>query len=334
MNKKICITFLMVFVITFVCGCDNNNKEVKKYAWPLATCSTDKTITHVFATSFAEEVGKLSDGRMQIQVYPQSTLGGDRELLESCRDGDIPFIVQSPAPQVSFMNELSILDAPCLFRSIDEARETVSNKEFKTEIQRIYNKSGYMLLGIADQGFRVMTTNNPYDDYSSFEGQKIRTMENKFHIMFWKAIGANPTPMNFTEVYIGLQQGTIDAEENSYETIVGSKLYEQQKNIVKTNAVPDYSTLVMSKSFFDELDKNDQEIINQAAVTAEKKAHEEADKRVDMREKTLKEEGINIYDVNEDDWEKIQEDCKPVYEAIKKEAGDNLYNIYIGDVIE
>lgn len=333
MNKKICITFLMMFVITFIGGCDSN-KEVQKYAWPLATCSTDKTITHVFATSFAEEVGKLSDGRMQIQVYPQSTLGGDRELLESCRDGDIPFIVQSPAPQVSFMNELSILDAPCLFRSIDEARETVSNKEFKTEIQKVYNKSGYILLEIADQGFRVMTTNDPYDDYRSFEGQKIRTMENKFHIMFWKAIGANPTPMSFTEVYIGLQQGTIDAEENSYETIVCSKLYEQQKNVVKTNAVPDYTTLVMSKSFFDELDKKDQEIINQAAVIAAKKAHKEADKRIYMREETLKKEGINICDVDEDTWKKMKEACKPVYEAIKKESGDKLYNIYIGDINE
>ena len=61
-----------------------------------ATCSTEETITHVFASTFAEEVGKLSDGKMKIQVYPQSTLGGDRELLESCKDQDIPFVVQSP----------------------------------------------------------------------------------------------------------------------------------------------------------------------------------------------------------------------------------------------
>ena len=81
----------------------------QRYAWPLATCSTEDTITHIFATQFAKEVEKLSDGKMKINVYPQSTLGGDRELMESCKDGDIPFVVQSPAPQVSFMPQLVYL---------------------------------------------------------------------------------------------------------------------------------------------------------------------------------------------------------------------------------
>ena len=84
-------------------------EEEQRYAWPLATCSTEDTITHIFATQFAKEVEKLSDGKMKINVYPQSTLGGDRELMESCKDGDIPFVVQSPAPQVSFMPQLVYL---------------------------------------------------------------------------------------------------------------------------------------------------------------------------------------------------------------------------------
>ena len=83
-------------------------EEEQRYAWPLATCSTEDTITHIFATQFAKEVEKLSDGKMKINVYPQSTLGGDRELMESCKDGDIPFVVQSPAPQVSFMPQLCV----------------------------------------------------------------------------------------------------------------------------------------------------------------------------------------------------------------------------------
>ena len=98
-------------------------EEEQRYAWPLATCSTEDTITHIFATQFAKEVEKLSDGKMKINVYPQSTLGGDRELMESCKDGDIPFVVQSPAPQVSFMPQLCIFDTPCLFENIDDEDE-------------------------------------------------------------------------------------------------------------------------------------------------------------------------------------------------------------------
>ena len=178
----------------------------QRYAWPLATCSTEDTITHIFATQFAKEVEKLSDGKMKINVYPQSTLGGDRELMESCKDGDIPFVVQSPAPQVSFMPQLCVFDTPCVFENIDDARKAIDNADFQKEIQKIYKGAGYDLLGIADQCFRVMTSAKPFTGIESFKGQKIRTMENAYHLQFWKQMGANPTPMSFSEVYIGLQQ--------------------------------------------------------------------------------------------------------------------------------
>ena len=207
-------------------------EEEQRYAWPLATCSTEDTITHIFATQFAKEVEKLSDGKMKINVYPQSTLGGDRELMESCKDGDIPFVVQSPAPQVSFMPQLCVFDTPCVFENIDDARKAIDNPDFQKEIQKIYKGAGYDLLGIADQCFRVMTSAKPFTGIESFKGQKIRTMENAYHLQFWKQMGANPTPMSFSEVYIGLQQGTIDAQENAYEIIVSAKLYEQQKYLI------------------------------------------------------------------------------------------------------
>ena len=70
---------------------------------------------------------------------------------------------------------------------------------------------------------------------ADFKGQKIRTMENSYHMDFWKKLKASPTPMSFSEVYIGLQQGTIDAQENPYEVIVSNKLYEQQDYVVETN---------------------------------------------------------------------------------------------------
>ena len=173
-------------------------EEEQRYAWPLATCSTEDTITHIFATQFAKEVEKLSDGKMKINVYPQSTLGGDRELMESCKDGDIPFVVQSPAPQVSFMPQLCVFDTPCLFENIDDARKAIDNPDFQKEIQKIYKGAGYDLLGIADQCFRVMTSAKPFTGIESFKGQKIRTMENAYHLQFWKQMGANPTPMSWS----------------------------------------------------------------------------------------------------------------------------------------
>lgn len=307
---------------------DTSGKQT--YAWPLATCSTEGTITHVFAQTFAEEVERLSGGEMEIQVYPQSTLGGDRELMESCKDGDIPFVVQSPAPQVSFMPELCVFDTPCVFDDIEEARAAIDDPEFFSVIQGIYEDAGYQILGMADQCFRVMTSSEPFTGMESFKGQKIRTMENTYHIQFWNAVGASPTPMTFSEVYIGLQQGTIDAQENAYELIVSAKLYEQQEVLVQTNAVPDYITLIVSDDFFRDLDKEQQQIVREAAAIAQEKARESADERREQREEELAAEGMEIVEIDQQTWEEMQEACQPVYENIRKQAGDELVDLYMG----
>ncbi len=307
---------------------DTSGKQT--YAWPLATCSTEDTITHVFAQTFAEEVERLSGGEMEIQVYSQSTLGGDRELMESCKDGDIPFVVQSPAPQVSFMPELCVFDTPCVFDDIEEARAAIDDPEFFSVIQGIYEDAGYQILGMADQCFRVMTSSEPFTGMESFKGQKIRTMENTYHIQFWNAVGASPTPMTFSEVYIGLQQGTIDAQENAYELIVSAKLYEQQEVLVQTNAVPDYITLIVSDDFFRDLDKEQQQIVREAAAIAQEKARESADERRKQREEELAAEGMEIVEIDQQTWEEMQEACQPVYENIRKQAGDELVDLYMG----
>ena len=91
--------------------------EVQRYAWPLGSSSPEDTVTQIYAEKFAEEVERLSGGSMKISVYPNSVLGGDRELLESCKDGDIPFVVQNTAPQVTFMKDTAVFDMPALFEN-------------------------------------------------------------------------------------------------------------------------------------------------------------------------------------------------------------------------
>ena len=259
-----------------------------------------------------------------------TVMGGDRELLESCYDGDIPFVVQNTAPQVNFIPETAVFDAPCAFETLTEVRQTVDDPEFLDLMKAAYEKAGYELLGYSDQGFRVMSTNKKVETIDDFKGQKIRTMENAYHLQFWKQMGANPTPMSFSEVYIGLQQGTIDAQENAYEIIVSAKLYEQQKYLISTNAVPDYTTLIVSDEFYQGLTKEQQKIIDQAAKTAQEKARESADDRRVQRQKVLEDEGMQIVDVDQKTWKQMQEKCQPVYDAIRKQAGDKLVDLYMG----
>ncbi len=304
-------------------------KGQQRYAWPLATASSEDAVTHLFAIKFSQEVNRLSNGRMKIQVYSNSVLGGDRELLESCKDGDIPFIVQNTAPQVAFMPELAVFDLPEAFVSIEEARQAVDSESFFKRIAKVYQTSGYHLMVYADQGFRVLTTNKAIHQVSDLKHIKIRTMENSNHIAFWKAQGTNPTPMTFSEVYIGLQQGTIDAQENAIENIVSSKLYEQQKYLVETNHLPHYISLVVSDAFFKKLSKEDQAILQEASEIAKKYARQMADERHQERLEVLKEKGVIVLPFSEALHEEMGKNSAGVYDQIEKQVGKDLVESYL-----
>ncbi len=158
--------------------------------------------------SLQKEVSRLSHGKMKIEVYPNSTLGGDRELLESCKDGDIPFVVQNTAPQVTFLPDTAVFDLPSAFTTIQQARAAVDNEEFYQKMEKVYQKGGYKLLGYADQGFRVMSTNKNVKSINDFKGQKIRTMENSYHLKFWKTLWS--------------ESNTNDIQRSLYRTSAGN----------------------------------------------------------------------------------------------------------------
>lgn len=310
-------------------GCGSSNEEVQRYSWPPATASPEDTVTQIFAEKFAEEVSDLSNGKMKIQVYANSTLGGDRDLLETCADGDIPFVVQNTAPQVSFMSDLAVFDLPCVFDSLDDCRKKIDDPQFNSLISDVYTEGGYHLLGMADQGFRVMSTNKPVNSLADFKGQKIRTMENSYHLAFWKALGANPTPMSFSEVYIGLQQHTIDAQENPYEVIVSNNLYEQQDYVVETNHLPHLISLIVNDDFFKDLPEDEQEIMTEAAQLATEYAREQSDARIADKVAVIEDSGTQIIKLSDETRKEIREASQGVYDSIREKINPDIYNSYM-----
>ena len=168
--KGVIVSVVFLGLLT---GCAGKESTEQRYAYPLGTASPEDTVTQIYAEKFAEEADRLSEGRIKITVYPNSVLGGDRELLESCYDGDIPFVVQNTAPQVNFIDDTAIFDAPCVFDDIEELRDKVDQPEFLSRIQESYREAGYELLGYADQGFRVMSSNKAVRSFSDFNGRPV-----------------------------------------------------------------------------------------------------------------------------------------------------------------
>ena len=191
------------------------------------------------------------------------------------------------------------------------------------------------LLGYADQGvpcygqpikkwrvLQILRTEDPYHG-------KIPN-----HMAYWKALGASPTPMTFSEVYIGLQQGTIDAQENPYEVIVSNKLYEQQDYVVETNHLPHLISLIVSEEFFDLLTDEQQQIIKEAADTAKEYAREQSDARIASRMDTIRESGTEIITPSEELYNEIRELCKPIYASIENSVSQEIIDAYLGDMQE
>lgn len=329
MRKRKYISAVTVLAaVGILAGCAADDGE-QRYAYPLGTASPEDTVTQIYAEKFVEEVDRLSEGRIKITVYPNSVLGGDRELLESCYDGDIPFVIQNTAPQVNFIDDTAVFDAPCVFEDIESVRETVDQPEFMEKMQTSYREAGFELLGYADQGFRVMSTNKAVTDFSDFKGQKIRTMEDPYQLSFWQEIGSNPTPMNFSEVYIGLQQNTIDAQENPYEVIVSNRLYEQQDYIVETNHVPHLISLVVSEEFFSELPEEDRQILVEAEKIAKEYAREQSDVRIDERIQIIRDSGTEILTLDDSVREQMIKASEPVYEKIAEVVDEEILELYM-----
>ncbi len=332
MKKRVTVIFLsFILVLAFaLCGCSSESSQ--EYAWVLGTASPEDTETQIYAEKFAEEVYELSGGEMRIEVYANSSLGGDTELLESCMTGDIPFVVQNTAPQVSYQPRLCLFELPCVFDDIDQLHEVLDNEEFMEKINEIYAEKGIELLGMSDQDFRVMTSNVNVTELSDFTGIKIRTMENSYHMAFWKSVGANPTPMSFSEVYIGLQQNTIDAQENPYEVVVSNKFYEQQDYIIQTNHLPHLLSLIVSEDFMENLSDEQQEIIREAATIACDYARQQAQERVSDRIAICEDGGATIVSVSEELREEMRDAASDVYETIRQVVDDDeLYYMYIGE---
>ena len=167
---------------------------------------------------------------------------------------------------------MAVFDLPMAFATYDaEQIETVLNgdNEFSQGLQASCNEAGFQLLGwLQDGTYRQTTSNKALNSLDDFKGFQIRTMENNNHMAFWSALGAEPTPLAFAEVYFALQNGTVDGQENAVDTSTGSSFQEVQDYLCMTNHILYANNLTINKECWDSLDPAYQEALTQAVSEA------------------------------------------------------------------
>lgn len=224
---------------------------------------------HPFVTAgelFAAKVDELSGGSMKIELFPDRQLGDVKELNEGVRFGTIDLTINSSGASADKIPAIDALQLPFIVDSYEEFARAVTSPEGIALYEGI-DDAGAIALTIYEGGRRhFLTVNKPVETMEDFKGLKTRVAPVKLHLDIWNAVGVNPTPMAYGEVYTGLETHTIDAVETNISSIESEKYKEIAKYTLKTGHYMWPALLLMNKNRFDGLTPEQQQILKDAAV--------------------------------------------------------------------
>ena len=270
--------FSLALALLFTLSACGAKKEENRYsALPTvelicADSTSPGSAGQLFGAYFAQRVLDLTEGKLSIDYHPNGELGGDLDLIRQMKENRIQIVICQPAPLVSTVPEMAVFDLPVVFSeaSGDKIDAVLNGKNaFTDTLSAAYEAAGLHLLGILQNGtYRLTTSNRPLSSLEDFQGLRIRTMENSNHMAFWAALGAEPTPLPWAEVYGALREGRVEAQENAADTCYGASLQEVQKYLACTEHILYCNQICISKEAWDSLDPAYRDAIAQAASEA------------------------------------------------------------------
>jgi tripartite ATP-independent transporter DctP family solute receptor len=214
---------------------------------------------------FADLVAQKSGGKMQVKLFPGGVLGGDVQALSAVQGGTIDMTSMNSGILQGQVKEFAILDFPFLFNDPKEADAVLDGPIGKALADKLPEK-GLVHLAYYDLGFRQLTNSKrPIKTADDIAGLKIRVIQSPIYIDTFGALGANPVPMSITEVYTAMEQKTIDGHENPFTVVETNKFYEVQKYLTGSRHIYNPQTMMISKKTWDRLNKDEQQILLDAA---------------------------------------------------------------------
>jgi C4-dicarboxylate-binding protein DctP len=314
MVKKILLsTALAVSMSSFALAAD--------YVLKFSHVVSENTPKGKAAKFFEKRLEELSKGKIDVQVYPNSQLYKDKAVLKAIKLNSVQMACPSFSKFTKTVPQLALFDLPFLFRDMEHVHK-VEDGEVGQKLKDLVAAKGFVVLDYWDNAFKQLTSAKkallmPEDA----KGQKFRIMSSKVLEAQFKAVGANPQVMPFSEVYSALQQGVIDGQENTNSNIYTKKFYEVQKYMTLSNHGYLGYLVVMSKKFYNSLPKDLQEAVKQAMKEATAKEREyaaELDKEQfnKIKEYANKSGKLKIYNLNDEQkkaWKSAMEKIYPEF---------------------
>ena len=264
MKKLVATGLAMCMSLSLFAGITASADEVVELKW--GSVHTDTSITAQMMNMAAEEINENAEG-IHISVYLNGTLGGSQDLVEGVQAGLVDIITEGPSQFASWIPASGQVEAPYLSQSIDHMVTTL-NGEYKETLNELFDTINVQILGTFYYGTRQLTANKEVHTLADLEGMKIRVPQADMYVKMIESWNASATPMNLNELYMALQTGTVDAQENPLTTYESNKFYEVVKNVILTDHIICPNMFFINGDTWNNMSEHDQEVVKTAVANA------------------------------------------------------------------
>jgi tripartite ATP-independent transporter DctP family solute receptor len=276
---------------------------------------------------FAELVKEKSGGKIKVRLFPGGTLGGDVQTLSALQGGTVEMSVMNAGLMSGVSKDFSLVDLPFMFETPQQA-DAVMDGPFGTKLAETLPEKGVVGLGYWELGFRNLTNNrHPVAKADDIAGLKIRVLQSPVFIDLFTALGANPVPMPYPELYTALETGTVDGQENPFSNIVSAKMYEVQDHLAITNHIYNPQIVVISKKAWDKMNGDERKVIQDAATEARDFQRKVARTQSDEALAELKGHGMQVTELPPEEIAKLREKAKPVIDKHSAAANPEMVKL-------
>ena len=309
--KRLFIKTLLATVAVAACGVAAA-QDIKERSFKLAQQNPKGHPLVTGAEKFAEIVAAKSGGKLKVNLFPGGVLGGDAPTVSALQGGTVDITVLNSGILASQVKDFEVFDFPFIFANAKEA-DAIVDGPFGQKLHAKLADKGIVGLAYWELGFRnISNGKRAVNKVEDLEGLKLRVIPNAINVDWVKAVGANPTPMAFPEVYAGLESKAIDGQENPFSVILANKFFEVQKFLVVSNHQYNPQSMIFSKKVWDTLSAAEKKIFQDAAVEAaafqRKTGRDAAAGQLDQ----LKKNGMTVTELSAAEQTKLRDKFKPV----------------------
>jgi TRAP-type transport system periplasmic protein len=329
MENVMCKSFGKFLLSPLVLGllfavADVGAADVKERSIKLSYVTAKDSPYGLGVTRFAELAAQKSDGKMKVRGYSDGQLGAEVQSISGAQGGVLEMALVSPAAVSGNVKEFGLFDFPFLFNEEKEVYTVLDGAVGKQLLDKL-NDKGLVGLCYWEVGFRHVTNSKrPVAKAEDLQGLKIRTIQNPVFVDVFNALGANATPMAFTEVYTALETRALDGQETPYNVIYTSKFYEVQKYLSATKHIYGPGVVLVGKKFWDQLSADEKKILNDSCAEArdyERQVSRDLDVKV-LAE--MKAKGLVVNEISAEERARMREKVKPVIEKFTNVVGPDL----------